>query len=130
MATIYSYRDLDVWKRVIDWVEQIYLISKAFPPDEKFGLTSQLRRAAVSVPSNIAEGSARTGTGEFLQFLSFSSGSLAEADTQLIVANRLGMLTNSQLTDLLTQTEIISKMLNSLKRSLKSKRDNADQAEH
>src|ERR1041384_1414070 len=92
MSGLRSYRDLEVWRKSIDWVQQIYQASSGFPAEERFGLTSQLRRAAVSVPSNIAEGAARTGTGEFLQSLSVASGSLAEAETQLIVANRLGMI--------------------------------------
>ena len=122
MSALRSYRDLEVWKKSIDWVEQIYLASKAFPPEEKFGLTSQLRRAAVSVPSNIAEGAARSGTGEFLQSLSVASGSLAEAETQLMVANRLQMLDSETLTRLLNQAEEISKMLGGLKRSLEARR--------
>jgi four helix bundle protein len=122
MSKLQSYRDLEVWKKSIDWVEQIYLASSAFPYDEKFGLTSQLRRAAVSVPSNIAEGAARTGTGEFLQFLSVASGSLAEVETQLIMANRLKMLADEEATLLLKQAEEISKMLGDLKRSLQSRR--------
>jgi four helix bundle protein len=81
-----------------------------------------LRRAAVSVPSNIAEGAARSGTGEFLQFLSVASGSLAEAETQLILVNRLQMLDPATLEQLLSQSEEISKMLGGLKRSLHSKR--------
>ncbi len=92
MSTLKSYRDLEVWSKSIDLVAQIYRASKAFPPDERFGLTSQVRRAAVSVPSNIAEGAARTTTGEYLQGLSVASGSLAEVETQIIVANRLEML--------------------------------------
>ena len=122
MSTLKSYRDLEVWKKSIDWVEKIYLVSKVFPQEERFGLTSQLRRAAVSIPSNIAEGAARTGTGEFLQFLSVASGSLAEAETQVMIANRLGMLEKSEMDSLLSQAEEISKMLGGLKRSLQSKR--------
>jgi four helix bundle protein len=122
MNTLKSYRDLEVWKKSIDWVEKIYLASNAFPPEERFGLTSQVRRAAVSVPSNIAEGAARTGTGEFLQSLSVASGSLAEAETQLIIANRLVFLPPDMLATLLCQSEEISKMLGGLKRSLESKR--------
>ena len=92
MNTLNSYRDLEVWKKSIDLVEQIYRASNNFAPDERFGLTSQVRRASVSVPSNIAEGAARTGTGEYLQGLSVASGSLAEVETQIIIANRLEML--------------------------------------
>ncbi len=122
MSTLKSYRDLEVWKKSINWAETIYLASKAFPPEERFGLTSQVRRAAVSVPSNIAEGAARSGTGEYLQSLSVASGSLAEAETQLILANRLDMLPKVPLEDLLRQAEEISKMLGGLKRSLELRR--------
>ena len=122
MSTLKSYRDLEVWRKSIDWVEQIYRVSKAFPPEERFGLISQVRRAAVSVASNIAEGAARTGTGEFLQALSVASGSLAEAETQLIIANRLEMLPTPEMSGLLEQADEISKMLGGLKRSLEARR--------
>jgi four helix bundle protein len=122
MSKLKSYRDLEVWKKSIDWVEQIYKVSKTFPPDERFGLTSQIRRAAVSVPANIAEGAARTGTGEFLQFLSVASGSLAEVETFLILAQRLGLLPKQAVQPLEAQADEISRMLGGLKRSLQSKR--------
>ncbi len=122
MSMLKSYRDLEVWKKSIALVELIYRASKHFPPEERFGLTSQVRRAAVSVPSNIAEGAARTGTGEFLQSLSVASGSLAEVETQLIIANRLEMLSPVELATLLRQADEISKMLGGLKRSLELRR--------
>lgn len=122
MSTLKSYRDLEVWKKSIDLVELIYWVSKNFPPEERFGLTSQVRRAAVSVPSNIAEGAAQTGTGEFLQSLSVASGSLAELETQVIIANRLEMLPQAEKQALLAQADEIGKMLGGLKRSLESRR--------
>jgi len=122
MSTLNSYRDLEVWKKSIDLVEQIYRASKSFAPDERFGLTSQVRRASVSVPSNIAEGAARTGTGEYLQGLSVASGSLAEVETQIIIANRLEMLSLAETEALLGQADEISRMLGGLKRSLASRR--------
>ncbi|WP_298744432.1 four helix bundle protein [uncultured Brevundimonas sp.] len=82
-----SYRDLQVWRKAMDWVEAIYEATAHWPRDERFGLISQIRRASVSVASNIAEGAARRSTGEFVQFLGMSRGSLAEAETQLILAN-------------------------------------------
>ena len=121
MTPVKSYRELTVWQKSIDWVERIYRVSKSFPSEEKFGLTSQIRRAAVSVPSNIAEGAARTGTKEFLQFLSVASGSLAEVETQLILAERLGYLAKPEHEALLDQAGEISRMLGGLKRSLQSK---------
>lgn len=122
MNALKSYQDLAVWKKSIDWVQQIYVVSKGFPPEERFGLTSQVRRAAISVPSNIAEGAARTGTGEFLQSLSVARGSLAEVETQLLIARRLEMLREDQLNGLLQQSAEIGKMLSGLKRSLELKR--------
>ncbi|MFH1090994.1 MAG: four helix bundle protein [Pseudomonadota bacterium] len=122
MAALKSFQDLEVWRKSIDWVEKIYLASKSFPPEEKFGLTSQVRRAAVSVPANIAEGAARTGTGEYLQFLGVASGSLAEVETLLILAGRLKLLTEVELRKLLETAEEISRMLGGLKRSLPSRR--------
>ena len=122
MTVLKSYRDLEVWKKSIEWVEKIYHVSRNFPPEEKFGLTSQMRRAAVSVPANIAEGAARTGTGEFLQFLSVSSGSLAEVETLLILADRLQLLPAAEMQKLLDEAGQISRMLGGLKRSLQSRR--------
>jgi four helix bundle protein len=81
---------LDVWRDAMDFVEIVYRFSAVFPPDERFGLTAQLRRAAVSIPSNIAEGAARRSRREYLNFLSIARASLAEADTQLKLAVRLG----------------------------------------
>ncbi|HWQ35688.1 MAG TPA: four helix bundle protein [Blastocatellia bacterium] len=87
---ISDYRDLLIWQKGIVLVRQIYELTSTFPQEEKFGLTSQMRRAAVSVPSNIAGGQARHTTGSFVQFLSVAEGSLAEPDTQLVIALELG----------------------------------------
>ena len=111
-----------VWQKSIDLAEMIYLDSKSFPAEERYGLKSQIRRAAVSVPANIAEGAARTGTGEYLQFLSVASGSLAEVETFLILAERLKLLSADRTQTLLTHCEEISRMLAGLKRSLRSRR--------
>jgi four helix bundle protein len=81
-----GYKDLLVWQQGIALVKRVYLITGKFPTEEKFGLMSQMRRAAVSVPSNIAEGQARQTTGEFIQFISHAEGSLAELDTQFMIA--------------------------------------------
>ena len=83
---------LEVWRDAMELVEAIYRFSSSFPADERFGLASQIRRAAVSIPSNIAEGAARRSRPEYLRFLSIARGSLSEVDTQLQVAGRLGML--------------------------------------
>lgn len=87
-----DHKDLDVWNKGIELVENIYAISEGFPDSERFGLTSQIRRAAVSIPSNIAEGAARKSDKELLQFVSIATGSLAELETQYIVAVRLGYI--------------------------------------
>jgi four helix bundle protein len=87
---IKSYRDLLIWQKGMALAKQVYAMTRAFPGDERFGLTAQKRRAVVSVPSNIAEGQARRGRKEFVQFLSHAEGSLAELDTQLALAVELG----------------------------------------
>ena len=87
---IKRYRDLLIWQKGMALAKQVYAMTRAFPGDERFGLTAQMRRAAVSVPSNIAEGQARRGRKEFVQFLSHAEGSLAELDTQLRLAVELG----------------------------------------
>ncbi len=87
---IKSYRDLLIWQKGMALAKQVYAMTHTFPGDERFGLTAQMRRAVVSVPSNIAEGQARQGRKEFIQFLSHAEGSLAELDTQLTLAVELG----------------------------------------
>ena len=87
---IRDYKDLHVWQKGMELAKQVYLLTNRFPSEEKFGLVSQMRRAAVSVPSNIAEGQARNTTGEFVQFLSHAEGSAAELDTQLRLSIALG----------------------------------------
>ena len=87
-----DHKDLDVWKKSMDLVVLIYDLTSKFPSDERFGLVSQMRRAAVSVPSNIAEGAARKSDKEFLQFISIALGSLSELETQYLLAIRLNMV--------------------------------------
>ena len=113
-----GYKDLLVWQKGIALVKRTYQISQTLPGDEKFGLASQMRRAAVSIPSNIAEGQARHTTGEFIQFLSHAEGSLAELDTQLIIAVELGYRTDSEVHDALELISELRKMLNALRRKL------------
>ena len=113
-----GYNDLLVWRKGVELVKEIYRMNKPFPADERFGLVSQMRRAAVSIPSNIAEGQARRTTGEFIQFLSQAEGSLAELDTQLILTVELGY---SNTTQVASATELVSelkRMLNALRRAL------------
>jgi four helix bundle protein len=90
--TVRSYRELKVWQKGIELVKKVYIITHGFPRSELYGLASQMQRAAVSIPSNIAEGQGRQHTGEFRQFLHIAIGSAAELDTQLVVAIDLGYL--------------------------------------
>lgn len=87
-----THKDLDAWKEAIQLVEDVYNITRSFPKEEMYGLTSQLRRAAVSIPSNIAEGAARSSKKEFTQFLYIALGSVSEVETQLVIAERLDYL--------------------------------------
>ncbi len=96
-----NHKELDVWNKSMDLVESIYEISNAFPNDEKFGLTNQIRRAAISIPSNIAEGAGRKGNKEFIQFLHTSLGSLTELDTQYLIAVRLNYINKDNELELL-----------------------------
>ena len=117
---IQHYKDLIVWQKAMDLAEEIHRLSKAFPKEEIYGLTSQIRRAAVSVPSNIAEGHARQSTAEFRNFLSIAQGSLAEVDTQQLLAQRFEYLDPTkaqQAEQLITE---IAKMLHSLRAKLKN----------
>jgi four helix bundle protein len=113
-----DYKDLLVWQKGITLVKLIYQITQTFPAEEKFGLVSQMRRAAVSVPSNIAEGQARHTTGEFIQLVSHAEGSVAELDTQLVVAIELGYCTCSKAQAAFELISELRKMLNALRRKL------------
>ena len=117
-----GYRDLVVWQKGIAIAKEIYLLTKQLPADEKFGLVSQMRRAAVSVPSNIAEGQARHTTGEFIQFISHAEGSVAELDTQLTLCQDLGLLTQKESTAAANLLEELRRMLNGLHRKLSTSR--------
>jgi four helix bundle protein len=116
---INSYRDLDVWNRGVDLAVKIYETTKELPPDERYGLTSQMRRAAVSIPSNTAEGWGRHYPAEFIQFLRKSNGSRTELETQLIIAERAKLLNPAIVAENLVELEIIGKQLLNLERSLK-----------
>ncbi|MFV0141768.1 four helix bundle protein [Empedobacter falsenii] len=116
-----THKDLEVWKLAIDFVSEIYLITKQFPEAEKFGLSTQMRRASVSIPSNIAEGAARQSDKEFIQFLYISLGSSAELETQLIIAFNLNFIKQNQLNQLILKQEQIAKMLNGLIKFIKNK---------
>jgi len=118
-----KYEELVVWQKAMDLVTDIYKVTATFPADERFGLTSQIRRAAVSIPSNIAEGHGRKSTGAYLNHLSIAHGSLMEVETQLQISARLELVGSDNLSDLISKTNAIGKMLNGLIRSL-STQDN------
>jgi four helix bundle protein len=115
---ISSYRDLVLWQKAVELVTEVYTATSQFPREEVFGLTSQLRRCAVSVPSNIAEGQGRATKGEFIQFLSHARGSLFELETQLCIAGKLGYLSPERAQGLGVRAEEIARILNGLLTSL------------
>ena len=108
------YKDLIVWQKSMQLALEVYRVTKAFPREEMYGLTSQVRRAAVSIPSNIAEGQARKSTKEFRQFLSIARGSLAEVETQLLIGLHLGYLSDEDIKPIMGLQEEANRMLNSL----------------
>lgn len=114
-----THKDLEVWKKSIDLVVEIYRLSKDFPVTEKYGLSSQMQRAAVSIPSNIAEGASRNSTKEYIRFLNIAQGSLSELETQLIIAEKIGF--NLEQRNIFVAIENISKMLYRLRESLSRK---------
>jgi four helix bundle protein len=116
--SINSYRDLEVWKKAMDLVTECYEMTKNFPKNETFGLSSQLQRAAVSIAANISEGHARQHTKEFLHSLSIAYGSLAELETHIEIAKRLGYITADTVIKLNDKTTTIGRMLNGLRKSL------------
>jgi len=114
-----SYKDLDVWKKSIELVKEVYILAKHLPKEETYALSDQIRRSAISIPSNIAEGSGRNGTKEYLQFLYIALGSLCELETQIIIAREIGYINNIE--KLESNMTTIKKMINSMITSLKAK---------
>jgi len=119
--TVQSYRDLEVWRQAMELVTLVYRYSATFPTEEKFGLTNQIRRASVSVPSNIAEGQGRRTTKEFLNFLSMARGSLLEVQTQTEIARRLSFLKPESAEELLQNSVSVCRLLNGLINALERK---------
>ncbi|MFH1852006.1 MAG: four helix bundle protein [Candidatus Neomarinimicrobiota bacterium] len=116
---IKNYRDLIVWQKSVDLVIDCYAITRRYPDNEKFGLSSQIQRAAVSISANIAEGHSRQHTKEYLQHLSIAYGSLAELETLLHISNRLDYISTSKMKPFSKQTSEIGRMLNGLRSALK-----------
>jgi four helix bundle protein len=121
MARISHFRELQVWQRGMDLVVSVYQASGRFPKTETFGLTSQLRRSAVSVPSNIAEGHTRESTKEYLNHISMAQASLAEVETQLEIAGRLEYIERAEVDLLIAQSSILGKQLFALRNALVKK---------
>jgi len=118
-----DYRELVVWQKAMDLVTEIYNITTTFPNEERFGLSSQARRAAVSIPSNIAEGHGRKTTGAYLNHISIAYGSLMELETQVQIAERLKFLPAEKVSAILEKISEIARMLNGLKKSLSAKQE-------
>jgi len=118
---VMSYRDLKVWQKGIELVKLIYLLTRDFPKHETYGLTSQIQRSAVSVPSNIAEGQTRNSTADFQRFLFIAQGSLSEVDTQIVIAQELGYLERAKGQDVEARILELRKMLYALINSLPKK---------
>jgi four helix bundle protein len=118
---IRTFRDLLIWQKLIKLVTQIYEVTKIFPKEEAFGLTSQMRRCAVSIPSNIAEGHGRNSTRDYLRFLQIATGSLYELQTQLVIANNLSFFSEEAFISLEENAREIERMLSSFVRKLSHK---------
>ncbi|MCC6195456.1 MAG: four helix bundle protein [Burkholderiales bacterium] len=116
-----SYRDLVVWQAAMNFASNVYRVTARFPKSEVYGLTAQLRRCAVSIASNIAEGHTRGSTKEYQRFVSIAHGSLAEAETQLLLAERLEFAVGKDIASLLAQADEVSRMLRRLNQALQRK---------
>jgi len=107
---MHNFQELKIWQKAISVAEQIYILSSRFPPEEKYGLTSQIRRSAISIPSNIAEGAGRNTNGEFKNFLGIANGSTKELCTQLIISERLKLVSEEKIKPIINDLMEIQKM--------------------
>ncbi|MDX2238199.1 MAG: four helix bundle protein [Hyphomonadaceae bacterium] len=119
-SDVQSYRDLKVWQSAMRIATQAYVLTKSFPRDETYGMTSQIRRAAASIPANIAEGYGRDGTATFVQYLRIANGSLKELETHVMLTSRVGLTDEDQVREILSDSDELGKMLRSLIRSIQS----------
>ena len=117
-----DYRKLIVWQKAMDFVVSLYRTTASFPKEEMYGLTAQMRRAAVSIPSNIAEGQGRDTAADFVRFLSIARGSVKEVETQVLIAHRLGYINQDQEARLTGFTDELSRLLTGLKASLSTRK--------
>jgi|CXWL01.1.fsa_nt_gi four helix bundle protein len=115
------HEQLDVWKKSVDFTVEVYKVTESFPKDERFGLISQIRRAAVSIAANIAEGAGRRSDKEFLNFLSMSQGSASEVETELLIAFRLGYISEEIFQALIQKTDEIGRMISGLCSHIKTR---------
>lgn len=113
-----NYTELETWQRAMDLAESVYVATQRYPREETYGLTSQTRRSAVSIPSNIAEGQGRGGTRDFVRFLVVARGSLCELETQLRLGGRLGYVDDALVDGLLKQSGTVGRLINGLIRSV------------
>jgi four helix bundle protein len=120
-GAVSSYRELHVWQQAMDLAESCYRSTRTFPRDELYGAVAQIRRAAASIPANIAEGNGRENRGEYIQFLRIAQGSLKELETHVLLAQRVGLAPRDSAEPLLDKCEAVGKMLRALIRSLQSK---------
>jgi len=118
-----GFEDLEVWQKAKNLAVKFYVLSKSFPKEDQFGITSQMRRSSFSIPSNIAEGSAKSGDKEFLRYTSIAQGSCAEFKTQLIIAKEIRILPEKDFADCILTVNDIGKMLKGLERRLKEKQN-------
>jgi len=118
---IRSYRDLEVWRAGVELTVAVYQLTKSLPADERFGLVSQMQRAATSIPANIAEGHGRESTQDFVRFLRIAQGSLKELETHVTVAHRLGFVSDQDIGPVLDETDRIGRMVRGLIRSLQER---------
>jgi len=123
MKSFQDYRDLEVWQKALQVAKKVYLLTEEFPQAELYGLTSQMRRAATSVPANIAEGWGRRYTAEFIQFLRQANGSRTELETLLILSIAINLASQEVVQPILEELQVIGKQLNNLERSLQRKKN-------
>lgn len=119
---MHRFEELKIWQKAMDITEEVYLLSSLFPKEEKYGITSQVRKSAVSVPSNIAEGAGRNTNGEFKNFLGIASGSSNELYTQLVLSHRLKLVQKKQVESVLIQIKEVQKMNYALMKSISNKK--------
>ncbi len=117
---MFGFKELEVWQKAIELSDLVYALTRSFPSDEKFGLTSQMRRSAVSIASNIAEGSGRNSNNEFIRFIEIAYGSLMELITQATIARHQDILQSTEFDDVYARTQQVARMLSGLKSSLRN----------